>query len=250
MGSPGLVDQVLDGCRRKGAGDREDELEAERVGAVEEVGGGEELGEVCLEFAVSAAGEEGDPLLGGVEVVGGGEVGAGDGGKGKRGERVTDKSSRDIAGLVEDLLEREDDEDAADALLHPAEATALPGPELRADEPKDGDAGPMEVTGEAEVDVGEVDEDGEVGAGGADGADEPAVAAVDAGDVAEDFGDAHDSDVFGADGLELAGGAHFRSAQAGEGGVGEPWLESSDELCAVEVARGFAGGEEDLRVGR
>ncbi len=108
----------------------------------------------------------------------------------------------------------------------------------------------MEVARETEIDVGEVDEDGDIGAGGADGADEAAVACVNAGDMAEDFGDAHDRYIFGADGLELAGCTHFGSAKAGEGGMGERGLEGADELRAVEVAGGFAGGEEDLRVGR
>ena len=79
--------------------------------------------------------------------------------------------------------------------------------------------------------------------------DELAVAGVDAGDVAEDFGDAHDGDVFGADGLLLAFGAHFGAAEAGEGGGGEAASEFGDELRAVVVAGGFAGGEEDARVG-
>ena len=216
---------------------------------MEELGGGEEGGEIAVELAMAAAGEQGDPLAGRVEVVEGGEIAAGDGGRRKGGEGVADEGGGDVAGLVEGLLEGKDDEDAADALLHPAEAAALPGPELGADEPEDRDAGAVEVTGEAEVDVGKVDEDGEVRSGGADGADKAAIAAVDARDVAEDFSDAHDGDVFGADGLELAGGAHFSSAEAGEGGVGKCGLEGADELGAVEVAGSLAGGEEDLRVG-
>jgi len=40
-----------------------------------------------------------------------------------------------------------------------------------------------------------------------------------------------------------------RAAQAGEGGSGETLAQSGDEGSAVVVAGGFAGGEEDARVG-
>jgi hypothetical protein len=103
--------------------------------------------------------------------------------------------------------------------------------------------------GETEVDVGEVDEDGDVGAAAAEGADEAAVARVDMRDVAEDLGDAHDSDVLGADDLLLAGTLHLRAAEAGEGGGGEAGAQGGDELGTVGVAGGFAGGEEETRVG-
>jgi hypothetical protein len=107
----------------------------------------------------------------------------------------------------------------------------------------------MEMSGETEVDVGEVDEDGDVGARAAEGADEAAVARVDVGDVAEDLGDAHDGDVFGADDLLLALGEHGVAAEAGEGGGGKASAQGGDELGAVGIAGGFAGGEEDARVG-
>jgi len=155
----------------------------------------------------------------------------------------------DAALAVELFFEGEDDEHLVDALLHPAEAAALPRPELGRDEPDDGDAGAGEVFGEAEVDVGEVDEDGDVGAVALDAGDEFPVAGVDAGDVAEDFGDAHDGNVFGADDAGLAGLLHVRAAEAGEGGVGQARAQGVDEGGAVVVAGGFAGGEEDARVG-
>jgi len=47
----------------------------------------------------------------------------------------------------------------------------------------------------------------------------------------------------------LAGVLHVRAAQAGEGGSGETLAQSGDEGSAVVVAGGFAGGEEDARVG-
>ncbi len=104
--------------------------------------------------------------------------------------------------------------------------------------------------GEAEVDVGEVDEDGEGGAVALEGGDERAVLARKTQrHVAEDFGDAHVGDVFGADDAGLAGGCHLGAAEAGEGGGGDAAAQFGDDLGAVVVAGGFAGGEEDARVG-
>jgi len=40
-----------------------------------------------------------------------------------------------------------------------------------------------------------------------------------------------------------------RAAEAGEGGVGQARAQGVDEGGAVVVAGGFAGGEEDARVG-
>jgi hypothetical protein len=67
--------------------------------------------------------------------------------------------------------------------------------------------------------------------------------------VAEDFGEAHVRDIFGADDALLAGGLHGGAAEAGEGGGGYAGAEFGDDLGAVVVAGGFAGGEEDARIG-
>jgi hypothetical protein len=72
--------------------------------------------------------------------------------------------------------------------------------------------------------------------------------------VAYYFGDAHVGNVFSADDAGLAGGFHLRAAEAGEGGLsweglGDAGAQLGDDLGAVVVARGLAGGEEDARVG-
>jgi len=56
-------------------------------------------------------------------------------------------------------------------------------------------------------------------------------------------------DVFGADDALLACCFHGGSAEAGEGGGGIAAMEFGDDLGAVVIAGGFAGGEEDARVG-
>jgi hypothetical protein len=68
-------------------------------------------------------------------------------------------------------------------------------------------------------------------------------------DVAEDLGYAHDGDVFGADDLLLMLPGHLGAAEAGEGGVWDADTESGNELRAVGVAGGFAGREENARIG-
>src|ERR1035441_651472 len=108
-------------------------------------------------------------------------------------------------------------------------------PELRADEPEDRNAGAAEMHGEAEVDVGEVDEDGEVGAITLDGCDQRAVLRVDVCGMAQDLGEAHVRDVLGSNDALLPSGFHSSSAEAGEGGVGKAGAEFGDDLGAVMV---------------
>lgn len=161
-GRCGGGDQGLDPGRIEGGRDGKEELEAGRLGAIKKLRGGEKFGEIGGELTAAAAGQERDPLAVGVDLMGGGEVLARDGGQGESGEGMADKGGGDAAGGVEGLFKRKDDKDATDALLDPAKASSLPGPELGADEPEDGNARAMEAAGEAEVDVGEVDQDGEV----------------------------------------------------------------------------------------
>ena len=239
----GTGQEALHECGVEGGGDGEEELA--RLLVVDETGCGDHLGEVEADLLGAAAGEQGDPGEIGVEVVADGVVGARDGWKGQFGKGVTDEVGGDVARAVEVLLEGEDDEHAIDALLNPTEASSLPGPELGANEVDDGDAALLEFSGEAEVDVGEVDEDGDVGFLLADGADEFAILAVDIGGVTEDFGDAHVGDVFGAYDSLLSGGLHLGAAEAEEAGVRVAAGELLDDLGTVVVAGGFAGGDED-----
>jgi len=169
-----------------------------------------------------------------------GVIFARDGGEGKFGQGVADEGRVDVAVAVELFLKRKDDHHAADALLDPAEAATLPGPKLGADEVDDGDVELFQFAGEAEVDVGKVDEDGDVRAMFFDGGDEAAVLAVDVGHVPDDLGDAHVGDVFGADYALEAGVFHFFAAEAEAGEFGVAGAEFGQKLGAVVVATGFA----------
>ena len=74
-----------------------------------------------------------------------------------------------------------------------------------------------------------------------DGGDEPAIGAVDARGVADDLGDAHVGDVFGADDAVLAGVVHLAAAKSEERGVGERGAEVGDDLRAIVISAGLAG---------
>src|SRR6185437_2973418 len=202
-----------------------------------------EGGKVGANLLPAAARKQGDPGLRGVKVVLGSVGLAGKRSRGGCGgkERVADELGVDAALPVEGFLERKDDEHLGDALPDPAKPAALPGPELRRDEPDDGDARCAKVASEAEVDVREVDKDGDRGETAADGADEAAVAGIDVGDVAEDLGDAHDGDVLGADDLLLMLASHLGTAEAREGSVGEAGSECGDEMGTIGVSGGFTG---------
>src|SRR5580704_8576587 len=141
--------------------------------------------EVRGDLLPSAAGQKGDPLLRWVESVGGSVRFAGDRGLRQLRQRVADELSVYAAGAVEAFFKREDDHHAGNALLHPAQAAAFPGPELRADKVEDRDTEFFQFAGKPEVDVGEVDQDGDVGAASPDGGHEAAIGSVDAGHVAD-----------------------------------------------------------------
>ena len=102
---------------------------------------------------------------------------------------------------------------------------------------------------ESEIHVREVDEDGHGRSFAADAADQPAVLGVDIRRVTHDLGDAHVGDVFGADDAVEAGGLHLSATEAKAGQVGHTSAELGDDLRAVLVSAGFAGREEDCRIG-
>jgi hypothetical protein len=90
----------------------------------------------------------------------------------------------------------------------------------------------VELAGEAEVDLREVNEDGNGGAAKADGSLEFLKFAVDAGEMEDDLGEAHDGHVFRADDALKAGCGHALAAHTEKVGglppLGEPAFEGVD----------------------
>lgn len=217
----------------------------------EELGGAKNFGEVGADLFEAAAGEEADPLGCGVERVACGEFIAGACGERFIGEWVADELGVDAVRFVEGLFKGKDDEHVVDVFFYVVDAVFFPGPELGADEEEDGDAQFVEVFCEGEVEVGEVDEDGYCGAALADSGFEAAEFAVDLGQVEDDFGDAHDGDVFAFDDALATCGGHAFAAHSEEGGGevadGGLLLDGVDELGSVVLTAGLACGDEDER---
>ncbi len=123
-----------------------------------------------------------------------------------------------------------------------------------ADEEEDGNAEAMQLFGELEMDVGEVDEDGKGGAALADGSLEASEFPVDAGQVTNDFRDPHDRHVFRAHDpvetcLDHARTTHANKERAASMRL-ETFLHGGDEKRAIGFAAGLSGGDEDgLQIG-
>ncbi len=208
------------------------------------------FGQVVANFLGAAAGEQGDPGCCGVQGILRCELRARDGGRRQLGQRVPDKLCGDATIAVELLFEREDDEHLVDVFPDEADAVFLPGPELRADEKDHGNAEAVELLGELEVNIREVDEDGNIGPALANGALEAAEFAVDAGQMADHLGDAHDCHIFRSNHDLQTHASHALAAHAEESGGlprgGKTPLERFDEKGSVMLATGFACRDEDV----
>src|ERR1019366_4968970 len=178
-----------------------------------------------------------------------GKLFAADGGLRQIRQRMADEFSLNAVLAVEGLFKGEDDQHLVDVFLHQLDALFLPRPELRAYEKDDGNAEPMELLSQPEMDVWEVDENGHAGTPSANGCFEPAKFAIDARQVANDLGDAHDGHVFRAHDALEARLLHARAAHAEEGrGLAdgaELLLERLDEKRAVVFATGLACRDKD-----
>ncbi len=76
-------------------------------------------------------------------------------------ERMPDMGDRYAVATVEVGLEREQDEHPVDELGDGADAPLAPGPDLRTDVVDDRNPEPLELAGEAQVELREVDQDGD-----------------------------------------------------------------------------------------
>src|SRR5271157_5054302 len=200
-------------------------------------------------LAWAASGEQSDPGLRGVEAVFCGKVRAADGGQRQLRQRMTHKLGLDTLIAVEGLLEGEDDQHAVNILANQLDAVLLPGPQLRADEVEDRNAEPVELFGQTEVDLGEVDENGDAGPARANGFLELAKLAPDARQMADDLCEAHNGHLFRTDDALKASGGHALAAHAKKlrrlAGGGKALFEGVDYQRAVMFAAGLACRNED-----
>jgi len=158
---------------------------------------------------------------------------------------VTDECRVDVALAVEGFFEGKDDEHLRDPASYPAQAALLPRPQLRADQPENRNAEGVAVFCQAEIYVGEIDQDGELRFALSEAGFQLLELGINIGGMADDFGEAHVGNVFGADDALDSGVGHFLAAESEEGCVGEVLENFGDEFCAVVIARGFACRDED-----
>ena len=118
---------------------------------------------MLAKFAGAAAGKNRDERFFGMEVVSGAERGAIESGFDVADERMADEFCGDAGVGVELFFEGEDAEGLGEAAADDSNAPGTPGPELRADVVGVGDFAEFEFAGEAEMEAGEVGEDGEGG---------------------------------------------------------------------------------------
>ncbi len=119
--------------------------------------------QVLAKFAGAAAGKNRDERFFGMEVVSGAERGAIERGLDVADERMADEFCGDAGVGVELFFEGEDAEAEFEAAADDSNAPRPPGPELGADVVGVGDFAEFEFAGEAEMEAGEVGEDGEGG---------------------------------------------------------------------------------------
>src|ERR1700722_1436043 len=158
---------------------------------------------------------------------------------------MADEGRVAAAGAGEIFFEGKDDQRFVDVVADEANTSLAPSPELRRDVIDRGDAALFHLAGDAPVEGGRIDDDGEIGLAAVGFADQMPEQPPDFRQMAEDFGDADDGEVFGVDDGVASGGAHAVGADAEEF---ERWVAAAqgfDELSAVHFTRSFAGGDEN-----
>lgn len=205
-------------------------------------------GQVHADLLAAATGEQGDPVLVGIELVLGGELGAGQGERSHVGERVADVFGVHATVAVPLLFEGKDDQGFFHPLAHAFHAALAPGPELRANVIDDRDAAGVHFASCPEIEGGGIDEDGAAGLAALSLAHQPAEERVDLRDPGKDLGDADDGELAGVHDGVAASAAHGLATDAEELELGEAAAERVDEGCAVHLARGLTGGDQQVHL--
>ncbi len=128
---------------------------------------------------------------------------------------------------------------------HDFDAAFSPRPNLRGYKVDDGNSLPFQFLRDPEMEVGGIGEDGEIGLSFAGGGDKQLVFTPDARDVADDFDESGDCEVFGADDRLDTGGAQFGPGAAEKSAIGVSFAEFGDQFGGVIIARSFARGDQN-----
>src|SRR6266576_2528094 len=177
-------------------------------------------GQVHAYFFDTAAGHESDPEFLWIKMELLSVVSASDRRVRQLSQRMAYKGGIHDAVAIELFFKREDDQRFVDVVAQEADASLAPGPELWSDIINRRYAALFHLTGDAPVEGGRVDHDGEVGLAAIGFANQVVVEPENFWEVAEDFGDADDREIFGVDHRIAAGSAHAVPADTEEGEVG------------------------------
>src|SRR5580698_1950729 len=112
---------------------------------------------------------------------------------------MSDESRVYTAIAIKLFLEGKDDQSFVDVIANQADASLAPRPELRCDVIDRRNAAPFHLSRDTPVECRGVDHDGEVGLSAVGLADQVFVKSKNFRQVAENFGDTDDGQVFGVD---------------------------------------------------
>src|SRR5271157_852466 len=129
---------------------------------------------------------------------------------------MPDELRFDAALAIKLLLEREDHQHPADVFTHAFNASLLPRPELRAHVVNDRHAALVQLAGEPQIEIWEVDEHRRIGPAPLRLAHHLAKAAIDGWNVLDDLYNADFGDLASVRQQLAAGRAHLLSADAEE----------------------------------
>ncbi len=154
---------------------------------------------------------------------------------------MADEGRIHSAVAVELFFKGKDHQRFVDVVADEAHASLAPCPELRCDVVDHRNAALLHLPGYAPVEGRRVDHDGEIGLALIGFFDQTPKQAIDFWQVAEDFGDADDGEIFRVDDRVAAGGTHAVSADAEEFKLRVEAMQGIDELGAVHFSGSFAG---------
>ncbi len=161
------------------------------------------------------------------------------------GERMADEAGIDAVLRVNRWFHREQTEHAVCAAPDLRGTTCAPGPDRGADVVHGANAALLQSALQAEVEVRRIDADEHVGLPRQQPRSHGAPQPQQSRQVPEHLGQAHHGQFRAVVPGRKPGGAHLRSADAGELGSGEAFAQLRDQAGAEQVARRLAGDQRD-----
>lgn len=148
------------------------------------------------------------------------------------------------------FLKWKDAKQLIDDAAHDFYATFTPSPDLGCYQVNDGDAQAFELSGNAEVEIGRIGEDGELGFAMRCLRNEAPKAQPDTGQVGDHFDDPDDRKIFRADDGLDTGFAKVRPRTSEKAAIGPPPAKFPHQFGGIIVAGCFSGRYQDGAGGR